>query len=123
MNVPLRLETPPAGQPYPDEVDDIVRAIRSWRCVTPEQRTALRTAVAMLPVTDWADREQPAPDKPLRVAEVAAILAVSKQHVRDLIRSGRLRAIRLSDNPRSEFRVPESAVRDYLDDATYRAPA
>ena len=105
------------AKPAPEEVAEVVRRIESWRCVEPDERAALRRAVGMLPITDWEDRQRPVPDRPMRVAEVAALLNVSRSHVRDMIRAGTLRAIRLSDNPRSEFRVPESAVREFLDGA------
>ncbi len=112
-DMPFRMETRPIGQPHPDDVDDIVRAIKSWQCVTPDQRVALRGAVAGLVVTEFAYPTTPI-ERPLRVAEVAAALRVSRQKVRDMIRAGDLPAYRLSANPRAEFRVPESAVRDFL---------
>jgi excisionase family DNA binding protein len=110
--MPFRMETRPVGQPHPDDVDDIVRAIRSWSVVTPDQRVALRTAVAGLTTTEFIPAEPI--ERPLRVAEVAAALRVSRQKVRDMIRAGDLPAYRLSDSTRAEFRVPESAVRDFL---------
>jgi excisionase family DNA binding protein len=110
--MPFRMETRPVGQPHPDDVDDIVRAIKSWSVVTPDQRVALRVAVAGLTVTEYTPA---APiERPMRVAEVAAALRVSRQKVRDMIRAGDLPAYRLSANPRAEFRVPESAVREFL---------
>ena len=111
-DMPFRMETRPIGQPHPDDVDDIVRAIRSWSVVTPDQRVALRVAVAALTVTEYTHPEPI--ERPQRVAEVAAALRVSRQKVRDMIRAGDLPAYRLSDSSRAEFRVPESAVRDFL---------
>ena len=111
-DMPFRMETRPVGQPHPDDVDDIVRAIKSWQCVTPDQRVALRAAVAGLPITPFTPAEPI--ERPMRVAEVAGALRVSRQKVRDMIRAGDLPAYRLSSNPRAEFRVPESAVREFL---------
>jgi len=109
MAVPLRMET--LTDPAEPSVDEVVAAIRSWRGVSADQRAALRAAVAALPVVDWDTRDRPQPDRPLRVGEVAELLGVSRQHVRDMIRSGDLAAFRLSSNPRSEYRVLESTVR------------
>jgi excisionase family DNA binding protein len=49
----------------------------------------------------------------LTVAEVAAIMRVSKMTVYRLIHGGELAAVRVGRS----FRVPEPAVRDYLADA------
>ena len=111
-DMPFRMETRPIGQPHPDDVDDVVRSIRSWSVVTPDQRVALRAAVSRLTVTEFIPAEPI--ERPMRVAEVAAALRVSRQKVRDMIRAGDLPAYRLSDSTRAEFRVPESAVRDFL---------
>ena len=46
----------------------------------------------------------------LTVAEVAAIMRVSKMTVYRLVRSGELPAVRVGRS----FRVPEQAVHDYL---------
>lgn len=113
---PLRLETAPYT-PSDADVDDVVRHIRAWTAVTPQQRAAVRAAAATLSLTPTAPAPLPPVDRPLRVTEVAERLAVSRQHVRDLIKSGALRAIRLSGNPRSEYRVPESALAEFLDRA------
>jgi excisionase family DNA binding protein len=59
--------------------------------------------------------EQPPvqPVKFLTVAEVAAIMRVSKMTVYRLVHSGVLPAIRVGRS----FRVPEQAVHDYLRDS------
>jgi excisionase family DNA binding protein len=49
----------------------------------------------------------------LTVAEVAAIMRVSKMTVYRLVHNGELAAVRVGRS----FRVPEPAVRDYLADA------
>jgi excisionase family DNA binding protein len=49
----------------------------------------------------------------LTVAEVAAIMRVSKMTVYRLVHGGELAAVRVGRS----FRVPEPAVRDYLADA------
>jgi excisionase family DNA binding protein len=64
---------------------------------------------------------RPVLDRPVRrpavtfltVAEVAAIMRVSKMTVYRLVHGGELAAVRVGRS----FRVPEPAVRDYLDDA------
>ena len=60
--------------------------------------------------------ERPAPRPAvtfLTVAEVAAIMRVSKMTVYRLVHGGELAAVRVGRS----FRVPEPAVRDYLTDA------
>jgi excisionase family DNA binding protein len=63
------------------------------------------------------------PDAPLAevrfltVAEVAALMRVSKMTVYRLVHSGELTAVRVGRS----FRVPEKAVHDYLRDAFYAA--
>lgn len=109
---PLRLEH---LTPELMTVDDVVRIIRSWNGVTADERAQLRAALSMLPIADnWDSRSRPIADRPLRVAEVAEILNVSRQHVRDMIKDGRLRGFRLSSNPRAEYRVLESTVRGLM---------
>lgn len=53
----------------------------------------------------------------LTVAEVAAVMRVSKMSVYRLIHAGDLEAVRFGRS----FRVPESAVHNYLTDAFYDA--
>jgi excisionase family DNA binding protein len=53
----------------------------------------------------------------LTVAEVAAVMRVSKMTVYRLVHSGELPAIRVGRS----FRVPEQAVDDYLRDAYIEA--
>ena len=61
------------------------------------------------------------PDQPLAqvkfltVAEVAALMRVSKMTVYRLVHSGELTAVRVGRS----FRVPEKAVHDYLRDAFF----
>jgi excisionase family DNA binding protein len=63
------------------------------------------------------------PDAPLShvrfltVAEVAAVMRVSKMTVYRLVHSGELTAVRVGRS----FRVPERAVHDYLRDAFIEA--
>ena len=63
------------------------------------------------------------PDAPLAqvkfltVAEVAALMSVSKMTVYRLVHSGELTAVRVGRS----FRVPEKAVHDYLRDAFIEA--
>ncbi len=63
------------------------------------------------------------PDAPLgqvrflTVAEVAALMRVSKMTVYRLVHSGELSAVRVGRS----FRVPEKAVHDYLRDAYIEA--
>ncbi|MGY1842637.1 helix-turn-helix domain-containing protein [Modestobacter sp. SYSU DS0875] len=65
--------------------------------------------------------QQPAGERPapravaafLTVAEVAAIMRVSKMTVYRLVHGGELAAVRVGRS----FRVPEQAVRSYLADA------
>ncbi|WP_432558633.1 helix-turn-helix domain-containing protein [Granulicoccus sp. GXG6511] len=58
----------------------------------------------LAPVEDLAEV------KFLTVAEVAAVMRVSKMSVYRLIHSGKLEAVRFGRS----FRVPEKAVHDYL---------
>ncbi|MFL6071887.1 MAG: helix-turn-helix domain-containing protein [Mycobacteriales bacterium] len=53
----------------------------------------------------------------LTVAEVAALMRVSKMTVYRLVHSGELTAVRVGRS----FRVPESAVHEYLRDAFVEA--
>ena len=53
----------------------------------------------------------------LTVAEVAAMMRVSKMTVYRLVHSGELTAVRVGRS----FRVPEKAVHDYLRDAFIEA--
>jgi excisionase family DNA binding protein len=93
-----------APAPTDAEVHALIAQMRSWRRVEPDQMAALRSAVADLGALD----------QHLRVIEVAAILRVSESTVRNLIKQGTLRAYTLSGRKGSEFRIPESAVTEYL---------
>jgi excisionase family DNA binding protein len=53
----------------------------------------------------------------LTVAEVAAMMRVSKMTVYRLVHSGELPAVRVGKS----FRVPEKAVHDYLENAYFDA--
>jgi excisionase family DNA binding protein len=65
--------------------------------------------------------QRPAPERPapraaisfLTVAEVAAIMRVSKMTVYRLVHGGEMAAVRVGRS----FRVPEPAVREYLSGA------
>jgi excisionase family DNA binding protein len=74
--------------------------------------------VADAPPAPAAPREGPlAQVKFLTVAEVAALMRVSKMTVYRLVHSGELTAVRVGRS----FRVPEKAVHDYLRDAFIEA--
>ena len=65
-----------------------------------------------------AKNERPLPDVSfLTVAEVAALMRVSKMTVYRLVHAGELPAVRVGRS----FRVPEKAVHDYLRDAFIQA--
>jgi excisionase family DNA binding protein len=59
--------------------------------------------------------QQPRQVQFLTVAEVAALMRVSKMTVYRLVHSGELPAVRVGKS----FRVPEKAVHDYLDNAYF----
>jgi len=62
--------------------------------------------------------ERPLPEvRFLTVAEVAAVMRVSKMTVYRLVHAGELPAVRVGRS----FRVPEQAVHDYLNDAFVEA--
>jgi excisionase family DNA binding protein len=66
------------------------------------------------PVAPVAQRPAPRPAVSfLTVAEVAAIMRVSKMTVYRLVHGGEMAAVRVGRS----FRVPETAVREYLADA------
>ncbi|WP_457157210.1 helix-turn-helix domain-containing protein [Modestobacter sp. SYSU DS0875] len=95
------------------------------RPVVPGPRTAMRPAPAQpmpqRPLPQRPAAQQPAGERPapravaafLTVAEVAAIMRVSKMTVYRLVHGGELAAVRVGRS----FRVPEQAVRSYLADA------
>nr|WP_104525923.1 helix-turn-helix domain-containing protein [Blastococcus atacamensis] len=59
------------------------------------------------------ERPSPRPVSFLTVAEVAAIMRVSKMTVYRLVHGGEMAAVRVGRS----FRVPETAVREYLSEA------
>jgi excisionase family DNA binding protein len=72
--------------------------------------------MAQRPMAPRPASAQPAARTPVRfltVAEVAAIMRVSKMTVYRLVHGGELAAVRVGRS----FRVPAPAVRDYLADA------
>ena len=82
--------------------------------MTMPQRTAIRPGVPGVPM------QRPMGHRPmasavafLTVAEVAALMRVSKMTVYRLVHGGELSAVRVGRS----FRVPERAVHDYLRDA------
>jgi excisionase family DNA binding protein len=84
------------------------------RPAVPGQRPALRP-MAQRPMAP-RPIDQSAPRTPVRfltVAEVAAIMRVSKMTVYRLVHGGELAAVRVGRS----FRVPAPAVREYLADA------
>lgn len=64
-------------------------------------------------MTDQQSPQDVNDPKFLTVAEVAAMMRVSKMTVYRLVHSGELTAMRVGRS----FRVPEKAVHDYLDNA------
>ncbi len=66
--------------------------------------TATRAESGAVPMSDLSDVRF------LTVAEVAAVMRVSKMTVYRLVHSGELAAVRVGRS----FRVPEHAVHDYL---------
>lgn len=50
----------------------------------------------------------------LYVREVAAVFRVSEQHVRDLIDSGELAAVRVGGRNRHHYRIPIEAYEEFL---------
>ncbi len=54
---------------------------------------------------------RPVPQLLLRVEEVAAMLAIARTRVFDLIGSGELRSVKIGHSRR----IPEQAVRDYVE--------
>lgn len=111
----LTIETRPRDIPTDDEVAAIVAKIQYWRAVDPHQRTALRVAVASLPLLE-APTTPPVVDQPRhwRVAEVAQLLRMSTQTVRTMLADGRLVGYRLSDSPRAEWRVRDADLQAFV---------
>lgn len=58
------------------------------------------------------------------VDEVGAVLRVHRQKVCELIHTGRLRAIRMGEGLRAPYRIPRSALEEFLEGSpNERAPA
>lgn len=55
------------------------------------------------------------PDELLTTREVAGILKISEQHLRQKIRRGEIISTRLSSGPRSRYRIRRSDLSSYLD--------
>lgn len=55
------------------------------------------------------------PDELLTTREVAGILKISEQHLRQKIRRGEIISTRLSSGPRSRYRIRRSDLSAYLD--------
>jgi excisionase family DNA binding protein len=79
-----------------------------------------RPQPGMAPMAQRPMRQHPMPERPapravsfLTVAEVAAIMRVSKMTVYRLVHGGEMAAVRVGRS----FRVPETAVREYLSEA------
>jgi excisionase family DNA binding protein len=96
----------------------------STRPATGSSRSpAARPAPATVPPDAAAPEPVPSRDGPLAqvrfltVAEVAALMRVSKMTVYRLVHSGELTAVRVGRS----FRVPEKAVHEYLRDAFIEA--
>ena len=86
-----------------------------WRMSTSESGSGRDEAVPS-PVPARPDQDL-AGVRFLTVAEVAALMRVSKMTVYRLVHSGELTAVRVGRS----FRVPERAVHDYLRDAFIEA--
>ena len=113
--MPFAMEVPsPTDPPTDRQVADIVATMRGWRWVSPEQRAALRGAVALLPLVEHPKPAAPAMERQLRVRDVDEILNVSNRTVHNLIRRGDLVGYSLSGKPGSEYRVAESEVRRFI---------
>jgi excisionase family DNA binding protein len=76
--------------------------------------------MAQRPMRQHPMPQHPMPERPapravsfLTVAEVAAIMRVSKMTVYRLVHGGEMAAVRVGRS----FRVPETAVREYLSEA------
>ncbi|WP_232797194.1 helix-turn-helix domain-containing protein [Blastococcus atacamensis] len=76
----------------------------------PAPRLPVAAPMAQRPA---GERPSPRPVSFLTVAEVAAIMRVSKMTVYRLVHGGEMAAVRVGRS----FRVPETAVREYLSEA------
>lgn len=94
------------------------------RATVPDDPTERHDRVSGSPVLLRCESVNGPPERALAevrfltVAEVAAIMRVSKMTVYRLVHSGELPAVRVGGR---SFRVPESAVHDYLRDAFVEA--
>jgi excisionase family DNA binding protein len=99
--------SPPEGKPAARRVQEIwwrmSSAPRSGRPAQPPEAVPTDAPLSQV--------------KFLTVAEVAALMRVSKMTVYRLVHSGELTAVRVGRS----FRVPERAVHDYLRDAFIEA--
>jgi excisionase family DNA binding protein len=112
----VTLERAAAAPPTDAEVDDIVATLRAWPYVEPDHRVKLRAAVAGLPLIEHPPAPKLTPiDPPLRIKDVAELLRVSTGTVRRLLHEGLIEGYTLSGRPGSEWRIPESSVRAYLE--------
>jgi excisionase family DNA binding protein len=99
--------SPPEGKPAARRVQEI------WWRMSSSPKSG-RPVPPAEPVPADAPLSQV---KFLTVAEVAALMRVSKMTVYRLVHSGELTAVRVGRS----FRVPEKAVHDYLRDAFIEA--
>lgn len=113
--MPFRYESSSIDPPSDDEVLAVVTHLRSWRYVEPHHRAQLRAAVAGLPLVPATARPQPNPERHYTVAQLVDMLGASASTVRALIKSGALAGYRLSSKPGSEYRVTDTALREFLD--------
>lgn len=119
MSLPQRSTTPVLARPaaYGAPVQTRPAGIRHQPGVGPlgQRPMAMRPGSAH-PVAPRPMAERPAPRPAvsfLTVAEVAAMMRVSKMTVYRLVHGGELTAVRVGRS----FRVPAPAVRAYLDEA------
>jgi excisionase family DNA binding protein len=67
-----------------------------------------------------SESKSTSPDILWTIKEVAARLRVAPNTVRNAIEAGHLGALRLPGKGRGIFRIPENAVREYLEGNVYR---
>ncbi|SEO43340.1 helix-turn-helix domain-containing protein [Blastococcus endophyticus] len=112
MTLPQRSPAPLLARPAAYGQRPVARPAAGW----PQQGGRLVPAGArpQQGVAPMVQRPAPRPAVSfLTVAEVAAIMRVSKMTVYRLVHGGEMAAVRVGRS----FRVPETAVREYLADA------
>jgi len=111
----------PYARPVAPGAQSVARPVPAGVRLQPGHGPMGQRPMAMRPGTAHPTAARPVAERPapraavsfLTVAEVAAIMRVSKMTVYRLVHGGELAAVRVGRS----FRVPEPAVREYLDDA------